>query len=168
MARSAPTWPFSAVVTSTPARCSTRPDEFPVGVAVLDQQNADAGQRRQGSCWPVAACCGCRPPAGRPGCDALQRSRGDGRGKRAPLAHLAGDGDAAAEGLGNAAADRQSQAGAAELPRHGIVGLDERIEDRRRTSPAGCRRPCRSPRSQAADPAHPGRVPPGSALRPRG
>ena len=61
--------------------------------------------------------------------DGVQRPGGDGHGKRAALADLAGDVDIAAQGLGDAAADRQSQAGAAELPRDGSVGLHEGIED---------------------------------------
>ena len=58
-----------------------------------------------------------------------KRSRGDRHGKRAALADFTGDADSAAEGLGNAATDRQPQAGAAELAGHGSVGLDEGIED---------------------------------------
>ncbi len=59
----------------------------------------------------------------------IERAGGDGHGEHAALAEFAGDGDVAAEGLGNAAADRQSQAGAAVLTRHGGVRLNERIED---------------------------------------
>ena len=64
-----------------------------------------------------------------------------------PLADLAGDGDAAAQGLGDAAADGQAQARAAELPRHRAVGLHERIEDRLELLRRGCRCPCRSRRT---------------------
>lgn len=91
-----------------------QPDELPVRIAVFHQEHADAGKRGQDS-LRLRARAGYAVRRGSiQDPDTVQRSRGNRHRKGAPLAHLAGDCNSAAQGLGNAPADRQPQARAAE------------------------------------------------------
>ena len=129
MARSAPMRPFSAIVTSAPALCSTKPMSFRlVSPSSTTRIRTPASEGRAS----VDFGRGLRMPSAA-GASRIftpsKRPRGNRHCKRAALADFAGDADSAAQGLCNPAADRQPQAGAAELAGHGSVGLNERIED---------------------------------------
>ena len=62
--------------------------------------------------------------------DTIERPGVDRDSKHAALAEFATQRDVAAECLGEAAADSQSQTGAAKFSRHRGIGLHERVENR--------------------------------------
>ena len=87
-------------------------------------------------CLPPTGCeVGRRPPWGRAsrglevGGQFLGQRKPDGEVERAPLALFAFDPDAPAHQLHQTLPDGEPQAGAAETPRHGSVGLGEGLEE---------------------------------------
>ena len=104
-------------------------DEFSVGVAVLHDQDAHAGKRRQCPGRIRSRTVHAVRQRGRQDPHAVQGPRGNRHGERAALADFTGDADSSTEGLCNPATDRQPQTCAAELAGYRVVGLHEGIED---------------------------------------
>ena len=106
-----------------------------------------ADRRRSPAPTPAASATSARPPPLRrrllAPCGSTTSRRQPDR-ERGALSQLALDRDVAAHHPAEAAADRQPEAGAAELARRRGVGLREGLEQLAPSAPASCRCRCRS------------------------